>query len=187
MKKHCTKCTLLLPISSFYLHINKGKKRYRSFCKKCLKLSNYEYRKKSNKSKERIKIYEKTYRKTKSFKKYRSNYRKNYEKQKIGDIQYKLNRILRSRFSNSFLKNAKSGSAVKDLGCSIEELKIYLEKQFLGGMNWDNHTRNGWHIDHIIPISKFDLSKREEFLKACNYSNLQPLWSEDNLKKSNKK
>lgn len=53
-------------------------------------------------------------------------------------------------------------------------------------MNWDNHGRRGWHLDHIIPISSFDLSNREEFLKAVHYTNIQPLWAIDNLRKSNK-
>ena len=51
-------------------------------------------------------------------------------------------------------------------------------------MSWENHSQTGWHIDHIKPLSRFDLSDREQFLEACHYSNLQPLWAEDNLSKS---
>jgi hypothetical protein len=81
-------------------------------------------------------------------------------------------------------RGTKTGSAVSDLGCSIEELKKYIETKFLEGMTWENYGK--WHIDHIIPLSKFNLSDREELLKAVNYTNLQPLWAEDNMKKSNK-
>ncbi len=68
------------------------------------------------------------------------------------------------------------------VGCTPQELKEHLEKQFVDGMNWDN--RKEWHIDHIIPLSS--AKTEEELYKLCHYTNLQPLWAEDNLKKSNK-
>ena len=83
-------------------------------------------------------------------------------------------------------RNQKVGSAVGDLGCSVEFLKQYLEFKFQSGMTWDNHSQFGWHIDHIIPLSSFDLTDREQFLKACHYTNLQPLWWNENLSKYNK-
>lgn len=100
------------------------------------------------------------------------------------DVPFKLATNLRKRMSKMIRRSQKSGSAVKDMGCSVEELKIHLESQFQEGMTWENYGE--WHIDHIYPLSKFDLFDREEFLKACHYKNLQPLWSQDNLKKSNK-
>lgn len=83
-------------------------------------------------------------------------------------------------------KCIKSGSPVRDLGCSLEELKTHLEQQFQLGMTWENWSRTGWHIDHIQPLSSFDLTDREQFLKAAHYTNLQPLWAKDNLVKHNK-
>lgn len=97
------------------------------------------------------------------------------------DVKFKIAKYLRNRLSNSLKRNTKNGSAVKDLGCSLEELKQYLESKFQNEMTWDNY--GSWHIDHIIPLASFDLSNREELLKACHYSNLQPLWALDNLKK----
>lgn len=64
-------------------------------------------------------------------------------------------------------------------------LKKHLEKQFQNGMTWKNHTKDGWHIDHIIPCSFFDLSDPEQQKECFNYKNLQPLWAEDNLSKGN--
>ena len=99
------------------------------------------------------------------------------------DIQRKLSSCLRSRLNRALKNNSKRGSAVRDLGCTIEELKKHLESKFKPGMSWDNWTRNGWHIDHVKPLSKFDLNDREQLKKACHYSNLQPLWAKDNLSK----
>jgi hypothetical protein len=75
-------------------------------------------------------------------------------------------------------------SSVKDLGCTIPEFMIYLESLFTTGMTWDN--RSEWHIDHIRPLSSFNLLDPEEAKKACHYTNLQPLWAIDNLKKGDK-
>ena len=102
------------------------------------------------------------------------------------DLNYKLKINLRNRLLIALKNNQKSGSAVSDLGCSVPELKQYLESKFQPGMTWDNWSHSGWHIDHIKPLSRFNLSNREELLKACHYSNLQPLWAKDNLAKKDK-
>jgi hypothetical protein len=72
---------------------------------------------------------------------------------------------------------------VGDLGCTIDEFKRYIEGKFGGGMSWDNYGE--WHLDHIIPLSKFKLEDRQQLLIACNYTNYQPLWGKDNMSKSN--
>jgi hypothetical protein len=89
--------------------------------------------------------------------------------------------FIRNRISRIFKNNSKRGSAVRDLGCTIEELKIHLESQFEPGMTWENYGE--WHIDHIILLSAFNLTKREELLVACHVTNLPPLWAKDNLSK----
>jgi hypothetical protein len=100
------------------------------------------------------------------------------------DINFKLKHLLRTRLSKAIGNNQKIGSAVKDLGCPISELKEHLEKQFQQGMCWSNWSHSGWHIDHIKPLSRFDLTDRQQFLEANHYTNLQPLWAKDNLSKS---
>ena len=82
-------------------------------------------------------------------------------------------------------KNARKRSGLTDLlGISIDELRVYLEALFKDGMNWENYGK--WHIDHIIPISSFDLSTLNGQKEAMNYKNLQPLWALDNMRKGKK-
>ena len=72
------------------------------------------------------------------------------------------------------------------VGCTKEQLRSHIEKQFKPGMTWENYERYGWHLDHIIPLSKFDPNNFDDIKKANHYTNLQPLWAEENLKKSDK-
>jgi hypothetical protein len=80
----------------------------------------------------------------------------------------------------------KSQHTCEIIGCGIDELRQHLESQFLPGMTWGNWSRQGWHIDHIMPCASFDLSDPEQQRKCFNYRNLQPLWAIDNLKKGAK-
>jgi len=82
----------------------------------------------------------------------------------------------------TLLNITKKNRTFDIVGCTPQELKEHLEKQFIEGMTWEN--RNEWHIDHIIPLSS--AKTEEELYKLCHYTNLQPLWAVDNMKKSNK-
>jgi hypothetical protein len=102
------------------------------------------------------------------------------------DIGWRLAHTLRSRLNCAIKNNQKVGSAIEELGCSIEDLKKHLESQFQPGMTWDNWSKDGWHIDHILPLDSFDLSDHTQLKMVCNYQNLRPLWAKDNLSKGNK-
>lgn len=102
---------------------------------------------------------------------------------RINNLNYRLSEALRGRLWNILRGKQKAGSSVDDLGCTIDELKQHLEAQFSDGMNWDNWSRDGWHIDHIVPLASFDLTDRDQFLKATHFTNLQPLWAKENLSK----
>lgn len=97
------------------------------------------------------------------------------------DVQFRLACLLRKRIARALTSN-KAGSAVKDLGCSVSELKFFIEGKFKDSMTWVNQGK--WEIDHVIPLAFFDLTNREQFLKANHYTNLQPMWAPDNRKKS---
>lgn len=110
------------------------------------------------------------------------NYINEYNKRrKAVDPEFKLRMYLRSRINKAIRRIVKQGSAVKDLGCSIEYFKNYIELKFKSLMSWDNYGE--WELDHIIPLAKFNLTIREEFEKACHYTNYQPLWKADNRAK----
>lgn len=100
------------------------------------------------------------------------------------DPIFRLRQNLRTRLKTAMHKGCKTGSAVSDLGCSIPEFKRYLKSKFQPGMTWDD--RKVWHIDHIVPLASVDLTDREQLLKVCHYTNLQPLWAADNMSKGAK-
>lgn len=102
------------------------------------------------------------------------------------NIQAKTKHNLRTRINLVLKGKIKSGSTMNLLGCDIQFFLQYIESKFLPGMTWKNHTKKGWHIDHIIPCSSFDLTDPEQQKKCFHYTNLQPLWAEDNLRKSDK-
>jgi hypothetical protein len=99
-------------------------------------------------------------------------------------LQRKISNYLRNRLDRAIQEKQRAGSAVNDLGCSINEFKDYIESKFELGMLWENWGE--WHLDHIRPLASFDLTNKEHFLEACHYTNYQPLWAYDNIIKSNK-
>jgi len=100
--------------------------------------------------------------------------------------KYKLINAVRSRLSE-YLKQRgydKDKNTFKVIGCTPDELRQHIEKQFTEGMSWGNYGHETWHIDHIIPISSG--KNKDEIYRLSHYSNLQPLWAEENYEKSNK-
>jgi len=162
-----------------YYQINKNKiKIHRKTYQNKTKLYQIDY---SKINREKIIQRQKSYRVANKERLYKQTLE--WKRKNKNNIQYKLSCRLRERLRDALNVKHKVGSAVKDLGCTIDELKIYLESKFQSGMNWDNYGLYGWHIDHIKPLSSFDLSDRKQFLEACHYTNLQPLWAKDNLAK----
>ena len=100
------------------------------------------------------------------------------------DISLRITRNLRRRVNHALKRNSKSASTLSLLGCSIDTLKTYLSTKFTDGMSWENYGQ--WHVDHIIPCAKFDLSEEVSQRECFHYTNLQPLWAIDNLRKGDK-
>lgn len=178
MKKICTTCKDDKLLTDFYRRKNVPDGRC-SECKECSKKRNktghrnYYLNNKQmilKKNKKYLKTYKDTY-------KPRRNAR-NKERFKT-DIAFKLSHYLRRRMNSAIKRNQKNGSAVSDLGCTIQFFKTHIESKFLNGMTWNNHGE--WHLDHIRPLASFDFSDRNQFLQAAHYTNYQPLWAKDNL------
>lgn len=89
---------------------------------------------------------------------------------------------VRSRLRRALVSKSEPSRAY--LGCSPEFFKKHIEAQFLPGMTWDNFGK--WHMDHIVPLSAFDLSDIRQVQIACNWTNIRPLWAKANLRKSSK-
>lgn len=109
----------------------------------------------------------------------------NHIKRKSIDIDYKLSRLLKDRIRAALKNKGKKCLRTMALtGCTMDFLISHVESTFKEGMNWGNHGIYGWHLDHKVPCASFDLSKVEEQMKCFHWSNIQALWSTDNLKKS---
>lgn len=79
----------------------------------------------------------------------------------------------------------KQESIMKYVGCSTRELSDAIESMFHGEITWDNYGVFGWHVDHIVPCSAFDLTNEDHVYLCFNLSNLRPLWHDSNIAKSN--
>lgn len=121
-------------------------------------------------------------------KKYKSENRRKVNAQRrdsyYKNTNFRLRVTLSNRLRDSMQGLSKAAKTFILLGGSLAEVRGFLEKQFQPGMTWENHGK--WHIDHKRPCASFDLSDPKQ-QKACfHYTNLQPLWAEENLKKGDK-
>jgi hypothetical protein len=99
------------------------------------------------------------------------------------DINRNIGMKLRNRINGVLRYNRKSKPTEELLACSVSELAVHLQSQFQEGMTWDKFLAGEIHIDHIVPCALFDLSLPEEQAECFHYSNLQPLWAIENLRK----
>jgi len=106
------------------------------------------------------------------------------KEQYASDPSYRL-RIDSRRLIRDELKKGNStvGPAEKLLGCTIDEARNHIASQFQDGMTWENWSQYGWHLDHIKSLASFNLEDPKQLAAAYHYTNLQPLWWQDNLKK----
>ena len=104
---------------------------------------------------------------------------------RLNEPNFRLADVVRSRIYCALKGRRKTGSAVKLLGCTIDEAVRHLERQFRPGMSWANHGPT-WHVDHIRPLAGFDLADPDQLAQACHFTNLRPLPARENIAKSDK-
>jgi hypothetical protein len=119
--------------------------------------------------------------------KYREAERIRRAKRKQRDPHFALKCHLRQRLSHLVKRGqaVKTAKAVTLVGCTLEELRRHIERQFKRGMSWANYGRV-WHIDHIIPCAKFDLTDERQQRLCFHYLNLCPLRAEENMRKNSR-
>lgn len=212
-KKICNKCKLEKDINDFSkkYKTKNGIQKYQSICKECV--SEYDKNNKRNRNNYYKEYYDKNKEKILEYKKdYHINNRedilekkRNYRKQEdviLRNIEYFKNNSNKIRIAQSvyrrkyphivawrrmlyrtleYLGREKQNSTIEELGYSATELKEHIESLWVDGMSWKNYGE--WEIDHIKPLTKFDLESHPSEVNAL--SNLQPLWKEDNIKKYN--
>lgn len=187
MTKVCNVCKVDKPVTEFYF--KKTQNTYYYNCKECGKK---EQRKYNKDKKSEISVSKKQYyvenaelikkrKKTHNIDKERRDekFRERYKT----DINFRILQLLRGTIRRA-IKSKKSDRTIKYLGCSIEHFKNYIASKFLSGMSWENHGK--WHLDHIYPVSLVDVNNEEQIRKVFHYSNYQPLWAAENIRKSNK-
>ena len=201
--KKCTACHTEKPITDFP-KCSRNKDGYNSRCKECVNIVNKAWRESSvevyramrkrdyqrnrERNLARASAYNQEHKEEKAI--YDKKYRKDNEEQRRIQIkaweknspEHRIRTRLRRLF-NHFIHGRRIEKGEQLVGCTYEFYRSYIEGLFDEGMTWDNHGCNGWHIDHIIPLSTFDLSKEEEVKQCFHYSNTQPLWGNENLKK----
>lgn len=162
--KKCSGCGVLKSKTEYQKNKSRadGLQHYCKDCKKSLdKKSNQKHKDKVRERKRRYRI-----------------------NRKAVDPLYRAKCNMRRRIHKAFKAKRwnKNSKTAEIIGEDITVVKTFIEVQFTEGMTWDNYGE--WHIDHIIPLAS--ATTEEELIKLCHYTNLQPLWQEDNLKKGDK-
>lgn len=208
MSKTCIKCSKEKEVSLFL--------KNRNICKECFKIysknryienkekilkKQHEYWKRKmsiteNRIRENNRLSE--YKKTESGKEKRKESQDKYahsEKRRMyirgwesnkrkNNLEYHLHQIISHQISSRIKSKKNNRSIFNFVSFTIEDLKEHLEKQFVDGMTWDNYGE--WHIDHIIPVSVFNLNDENNIKKCWSIRNLRPLWKKDNIIKKDK-
>lgn len=184
--KICPKCKIDKDFSQFHA-CHKRLDGKQTYCIDCRRPVTRAYIKKLYRTNANYRQQQKEYKKAYLQKPETKAMLREYFRKARLDPMFRLANCLRSRMAQALRGQNKSQNTVELMGCSVEELREHLKKQFKSGMTWDNYGKGAgkWSIDHIRPCDSFDLSSPEQQRQCFHYSNLQPLWCEENSRKHN--
>lgn len=191
MTKRCSKCGQEKLLGEFYRHPETRDGLF-SRCKSCLGEYNRSWQR-AHPEKVSAKTHrwqrrnpEKNSASTRRWKqanpeKIRESDRRYHKARYVSDLDFRLLKLCRSRVRIALRGKSKSKRTIELIGCSIEHLRLWLTFYFQSGMSWSNYGK--WHIDHVRPCASFDLRDPEQQKQCFHYTNLQPLWAADNIRK----
>lgn len=184
MKKICSTCHSEKDLSEFSRDRSKPDGLC-YVCKECNKRRSEQYRK-SPANKESLKV---------GFRKYAKTTKGHVVRRKVQNklrskqtSQKRIEHNMRVRIANGLRSVPKSQHTIQLIGCSWVALKIHLESLFQLDMTWNNYGKGEgkWSVDHIRPLTSFDLTSSEQQKQCFHYTNLQPLWYMENSRKGGK-
>lgn len=114
-------------------------------------------------------------------------FRERYRTDPAFNLAIKVRRRIHMALRNGYRGVRRTDRVIDMLGCSYDELKAHIEKQFTKGMAWDQCFNGEIHLDHIRPCAQFDLSDADAQRECFHFTNLRPLWAKDNIRKSAKR
>jgi hypothetical protein len=186
--KCCKKCNEIQPVDVF--------KYGKSHCYTCQKIMSNNWKKQNR---EKVATYNKVYKAENQEKirettvKYnienrdaiRSRSTANYIRALKENPSFKIAHTLRKRIRTVLKGGKKVDNTLKLLGCSLEFFKEWLSYCFTSDMTFENHG-SLWHLDHVIPCSKFNLTIELQQRQCFHWSNMKPMYARDNIRKNNK-
>lgn len=195
MEKTCTKCKKEKKLEDFVKH-KQYTSGYGPKCKQCLTEYNQQrynthshvWKKWNDNNQDKVRQASKKWVKNNSekLKIYQKNYIKKWSKEQYqNNLEYKLQKVLRSRLYEALKNEYKNTSAINLIGCSMQELIKHLEQQFTPEMNWSNYG-DYWEIDHIKQVNTFNIKNVIEQQECFSYNNLRPLEKIENRKRPKK-
>lgn len=193
-RKRCTRCWSLVSLERFSKN-PKGRLGRSAWCNECKSSRKAERLREDPGLRAQKQAYERRNwharpdRRARSLELKRQPHRRKKERERRKflrdtNLNVRIKTILRHRLYSALRGKNKSARTLELLGCSIEFLREHLEAQFVAGMTWANYGK--WHVDHIRPVASFDFTDPQQQRECFHWTNLQPLWASDNIKKSDK-